>query len=1136
MIPSTTNKVMVTEDWKKIYQSFKNADFKSYDFETLKRTMISYLQENYPEDFNDYIESSEYIALIDLIAYLGQNLSFRIDLNARENFLETAQRRDSILRLAQLISYNPKRNTPANGLLKVTAISTTDSVFDSNGTDLSNVTIGWNDTTNANWYQQFINIINSVSTSRFGNPLDRETIDGIQTEQYKVNSANVDVPAFSYNVNINGISMNFEITSALFNGQTFIYEEAPRPGGKFSFLYRDDNKGSASPNNGFFAHFRQGSLSASDFTIDNPVPNEIIGVNTPNINDTDVWLWQLDKNGNYPDSPWSKVSNLIGNNIIYNSLNKNIRNLYSVTTRDEDQIDLNFADGVFGDLPRGQFKLFYRQSNGLTYPIKPEQMSGVVISIPYLNGLGQTHTLTLTLGLQYTVTNSSGPESNLSIQTKAPQIFYSQNRMITAEDYNIVPLQAGNDILRVKSVNRISSGLSRYFDISDVTGRYSSTNIFGIDGVLYKETIERKFEFQFTTRAQILSAMKNQLAPIISSLGLKSFYYDNYSSIDVSSLNAFWKEVNKQANESRGYFTSNNIPISVGTFSEGNLSYFLPGALVKFIPASGKYFDSKNNIKTIPSSGIIPQGGKRYIWTTVKQVIADGYNDGEGTLDDGTGPVILNSRIPTLAKLVEIIPKFQTILPYVIENELVNICQTQKNVGITYDQITRDWNIITNTNLNLTDSFSLTNQNNLESIGLDSSWLVAFVWTGNKYVVRYRITDYIFESENQTSFYIDESLKNYDYINNVVVRDRIDVLSVNKFINQTSIDFAWQINSAVVENDGFVQPKKVSVSFFDANGEGQILDPSAFEEIVQPDELDVDTEAKFNFVYFKRSDDKSRYALTDDEIIAFENESDFNIKYPDKSVLNDGDLFYFYDNSINVVKYWSVSLGDLVYTDQYFGRSGRKDLKFNYVHNSGDERRIDPSKSNLIDIYLLTVSYDNDFRSYLSNLTTIEPLPPTSQSLYQNYISSLNAVKAISDEIIFHPVKYKVLFGDKAEPNLQATFKAVRNSNIVTTDNDLKVQIFQAINDFFSIENWDFGQSFYFGELSAYVMNRLTPYITNFIIVPKINNPFGSLFEISCPSDEVFIANITTDDIQIIDAITSSQLQSSQDIVNSTGS
>ena len=30
--------------------------------------MVAYLRENYPDDFNDFVESSEYVALIDLIA------------------------------------------------------------------------------------------------------------------------------------------------------------------------------------------------------------------------------------------------------------------------------------------------------------------------------------------------------------------------------------------------------------------------------------------------------------------------------------------------------------------------------------------------------------------------------------------------------------------------------------------------------------------------------------------------------------------------------------------------------------------------------------------------------------------------------------------------------------------------------------------------------------------------------------------------------------------------------------------------------------------------------------------------------------------------------------------------------------
>ena len=142
-ITQRQNRLLLAEDWKRIYQSFRNAEFQSYDFDNLRRVMIAYLRENYPDDFNDFVESSEYVALIDLIAYIAQALSFRVDLNARENFLETAERRNSVLRLARLINYNAKRNLPATGLLKIDAISTSEDVFDSTGTNLANSNIIW---------------------------------------------------------------------------------------------------------------------------------------------------------------------------------------------------------------------------------------------------------------------------------------------------------------------------------------------------------------------------------------------------------------------------------------------------------------------------------------------------------------------------------------------------------------------------------------------------------------------------------------------------------------------------------------------------------------------------------------------------------------------------------------------------------------------------------------------------------------------------------------------------------------------------------------------------------------------------------------------------------------------------------
>jgi hypothetical protein len=184
-ITTRQTSLLVAEDWTKLYQSFRNADFQSYDYETLRASMVSYLQLYYPEDFNDFIESSEFIALIDMIAFLGQSLAFRADLNARENFIDTAQRRDSILKLARLISYNPKRNINSKGLLKFDSVSTTETLYDSNGLDLSGLVINWADAGNNNWLEQFTLILNAafVNNQSVGKPSNSQIINGITNEE-----------------------------------------------------------------------------------------------------------------------------------------------------------------------------------------------------------------------------------------------------------------------------------------------------------------------------------------------------------------------------------------------------------------------------------------------------------------------------------------------------------------------------------------------------------------------------------------------------------------------------------------------------------------------------------------------------------------------------------------------------------------------------------------------------------------------------------------------------------------------------------------------------------------------------------------------------------------------------------------
>ena len=217
------------EDWKKLYRTFKEADFQSYDFETLRKSMVDYLRLYYPETFNDYTESSEFIAMLDLIAFTGQGLAFRSDLNTRENFLDTAERRDSVIKLAELVGYTPQRNRNGKGYLKVTGVSTTESVLDYNNFNLSGITINWNDVTNSDWLEQFNAIINAamIDSQRFGLPGNSQDILGVVTEEYELNTNVNTVPVAQFQAEVDGVSMDFEITSSTSANKTYMYEPAP---------------------------------------------------------------------------------------------------------------------------------------------------------------------------------------------------------------------------------------------------------------------------------------------------------------------------------------------------------------------------------------------------------------------------------------------------------------------------------------------------------------------------------------------------------------------------------------------------------------------------------------------------------------------------------------------------------------------------------------------------------------------------------------------------------------------------------------------------------------------------------------------------------------------------------------------
>lgn len=1120
---SRQTNLILNQDWTRIYQTFKNADFKSYDFENLRRVIITYLRENYPEDFNDYIESSEYIALIDAIAFLGQSLAFRIDLASRENFIELASRRESVLRIARMLSYNPKRNVASKGILKFDTVSTTEPLLDNNGRNLARQTIIWNDSTNPNWQEQFIAILNAAMTqnTQFGRSQGNAVIQGIQTEQYRFNTASPDVPIFAFEKNVAARSMPFELVSTSFLNQEEIYEEPPIPQNQVGFIYRNDGKGAASSNTGFYMMFKQGSLELADFSISVPSTNEKVSVDADNINNDDVWLFQLNGAGEQI-SEWARVSSLVGNNIAYNSIEKNIRNIYNVITKNNDRIELIFADGVYGDLPQGPFRVYYRISNGLSYSILPSEMRGISVEIPYVSRTGALQFLTVSMSLKYTVSNSAETESTDSIRERAPAIYYTQNRMITAEDYSLAPLSTSQDILKIRAINRTSSGVSRSFDIIDATGKYSSLNVFADDGVIYKKEGEKSLAFKIFNRLDVINFLRRSIEPLFTESDLYNFYLTKYEKIlFTDGGQTRWVNVSTDVNECTGYFINDTDKTlqRVSTYTSSTLKYVEIGSLIKFIPPEGKAF-KRGQLVTIDATD--PEQTD-FIWTKVVRVIGDGTNANRGILNNGKGPVAFNDPVPEGAIANRVVPTFVNNLPESLEEEIVNLAVEDKNFGLRYDINTSTWKIISASNIDFINAFTLGKTGDTTNSNLDSSWIISFFKEADEYVVRIRTMKYVFRSLEQNRFYFDSNQKIYDSNTGKVIRDQIKILGINTDkdrILPLKQDINFVIDKAVRYPDGYQSTIEVEIAFSDNDDDGIIDDPDSFEKIVGADQ-------EQSYIFFKESVDDLGNSQSDyidnslDTIVVRDRESLINI-----NEFNDGDLIYFSNPFEDIVKRVDKSTNTLITENDYSVFIGRDNLKFQYIHTASSTRRIDPSVSNIIDVYILTKSYDTLFRQYLQGAILDKPESPSSDSLRISFGQKLGEIKSISDEIIYHPVNYKVLFGSTADPSLQAKFKVVKNPNKSINDNDLKVKIIFAINEFFSANNWDFGDRFYLGELITYITNSVTPDISNLVIVPRQpSQSFGSLFEIQSLSDEIFISGATVDDIEIVQSISAAEIR-----------
>tara|TARA_R110002110_G_scaffold53760_4_gene154821 strand:+ start:1026 stop:2837 length:1812 start_codon:yes stop_codon:yes gene_type:complete len=89
--------------------------YSSRDFNTIKDDLVSYAKTYYPESFKDFNKSSFGALMLDTVAYVGDILSFYLDYQVNESFLDTAVEYNNVIRIGKQLGYNYESSPSSYG-------------------------------------------------------------------------------------------------------------------------------------------------------------------------------------------------------------------------------------------------------------------------------------------------------------------------------------------------------------------------------------------------------------------------------------------------------------------------------------------------------------------------------------------------------------------------------------------------------------------------------------------------------------------------------------------------------------------------------------------------------------------------------------------------------------------------------------------------------------------------------------------------------------------------------------------------------------------------------------------------------------------------------------------------------------
>lgn len=91
-------------------------NYYSRDFENIKESLVQHAKRYYPDTFQDFSEAGFGSLMMDTVAYVGDMLSFYLDYQVNESFLDTATEQRNIIKIAKQMGYSYQSTVSSQGL------------------------------------------------------------------------------------------------------------------------------------------------------------------------------------------------------------------------------------------------------------------------------------------------------------------------------------------------------------------------------------------------------------------------------------------------------------------------------------------------------------------------------------------------------------------------------------------------------------------------------------------------------------------------------------------------------------------------------------------------------------------------------------------------------------------------------------------------------------------------------------------------------------------------------------------------------------------------------------------------------------------------------------------------------------